>query len=119
MEPAKKIRVVFFKSPAGNEPVREWLKSLPMEDKKAIGEDIKAVELNWPVGIPLVRKLDSDLWEVRSTLPGRIARILFTVWKGYMVLLHGFIKKSQKTPPDDLELAKKRRNDVHRGGIEA
>ena len=118
MEPQKKIRVVFYRTPIGNEPVREWLKALPSADKKSIGKDIKAVELNWPIGIPLVRKIDADLWEVRSTLASRIARVFFTVWKGYMVLLHGFIKKAQKTPQDELDLAKKRRSDVHNGGIE-
>ena len=119
MGPAKKISVVFYRTPSGNEPVRDWLKALPLDDKKAIGEDIRAVELSWPVGLPLVRKLDADLWEVRSRLLGRIARVLFTVWENSMVLLHGFIKKSQKTPQEDLDLAKKRRNDVHRGGIES
>lgn len=119
MEPAKKISVVFFRTPSGNEPVREWLKALPMNEKKTIGEDIKAIELNWPVGLPLVRKLDTDLWEVRSTLAGRIARVFFTVWKEYMVLLHGFIKKAQKTPQDELDLARKRRNAALRGGIES
>jgi phage-related protein len=90
-----------------------------LADKKTIGEDIKAVELSWPVGLPLVRKLDLDLWEVRTQLAGHIARVFFTVWKSYMVLLHGFVKKSQKTPPDELQIAKKRRNTVQRGGIES
>lgn len=119
MASRKKIAVVFYRTPAGNEPVREWLKDLPQVDKKAIGEDIKAVELTWPVGLPLVRKIEADLWEVRSALPGTIARVFFTVWGSYMVLLHGFIKKSQKTPQTDLDLAKKRRNDILRGGIES
>ena len=70
MASRKKIAVVFYRTPAGNEPVREWLKDLPQVDKKAIGEDIKAVELTWPVGLPLVRKIEADLWEVRSALPG-------------------------------------------------
>lgn len=115
----KKISVVFYRTRAGNEPAREWLKGLSLSDKKAVGEDIKAVELSWPVGLPLVRKLDPDLWEVRTQLSDRIARVFFTVWKNYMVLLHGIIKKTQKTPPDELELAKKRRNDVKRGGIDS
>jgi phage-related protein len=119
VEPQKKISVVFYRTPAGNEPVREWLRGLSLADKRAIGEDIKAVELSWPLGLPLVRKLDPNLWEVRSQVSGRIARIFFTVWKSSMVLLHGFIKKAQKTPPNELELAKKRRNDVQRGGIES
>lgn len=118
MRPQKKISVVFYRTPAGNEPVREWLKALSPTEKKTIGEDIKAIELSWPVGLPLVRNIDTDLWEIRSQLPGRIARVFFIVWENYMVLLHGFIKKTQKTPQDELDLAKKRRNDVYRGGIE-
>jgi phage-related protein len=114
----KKIKVAFYRTPAGNEPVREWLKALSLDDKKEIGGDIKAVELTWPVGLPLVRKLESDLWEVRSHLQDKIARVLFTVCEGYMVLLHGFIKKSQKTPQEDLDLAKKRRNAVLKGGVD-
>jgi phage-related protein len=114
----KKISVVFYKTPAGNEPVREWLKALPVDEKKTIGENIKAVEMAWPVGIPLVRKLDTDLWEVRTQLPHKISRVFFTVWKGFMVLLHGIIKKSQKTPKDDLDLAIKRRKHVLKGGLE-
>ncbi len=93
------------------------MKALPLDDKKEIGGDIKAVELTWPIGLPLVCKLDSDFWEVRSQLAGRIARVLFTVCEGYMVLLHGFIKKSQKTPKEDFNLAKKRRNAVLKGGV--
>ena len=103
-----RLRVVFYKTETGNEPVREWLKSLPREDRKTMGEDIKTVQFGWPLGMPVVRKLDKHLWEVRSRLHNRIARILFTVEDDVMVLLHGFIKKSQKTPRSDLELAKKR-----------
>ena len=103
-----RLRVVFFKTERGNEPVREWLKSLPNEDRKTIGEDIKTVQFGWPIGMPVVRKIDRDLWEVRSRVQNRIARVLFTVEGNLMVLLHGFIKKSQKTPLSDLELAKQR-----------
>jgi phage-related protein len=102
------LLVFFFKSDAGNEPVREWLKELPVADRKIIGEDIKTVQVGWPLGMPLVRKMSADLWEVRIHLQARIARILFTVHEGAMVLLHGFIKKSNSTPADDLTLAKRR-----------
>jgi phage-related protein len=112
----KTLTVSFFKSPAGNEPVRDWLKLRTSEEKKAIGEDIKAVEFSWPVGYPQVAKLDKDLWEVRTNLPAGICRVFFTVWNRYMVLLHGIIKKTQKTPQQDLDLAKKRRNIVMTGG---
>ncbi len=96
----------------GNEPVREWLKNLPREEKKSIGEDIKTVQFGWPLGMPLIRKLDSDLWEVRSHVTNRIARVIFTIITDRMILLHGFIKKSQKTSKDDMKLAKKRATDV-------
>ena len=103
-----RLQVVFYKTKTGKEPVREWLKSLSSDDKKTIGEDIKTVQFGWPLGMPIIRKLDKDLWEVRSKLNKRIARVFFTVEDDVMVLLHGFIKKSQKTPKNDLELAKKR-----------
>ena len=113
----KILTAYFFKTPAGNEPVREWLKLRKPDEKKAIGEDIKAVEYSWPIGYPQVTKLDKDLWEVRTVLQDGICRVFFTVLKRYMVLLHSIIKKSQKTPQQDLELAKKRRNIVMAGGI--
>ena len=75
---------------------------------KTIGEDIKTVQFGWPLGMPLVRKMDKDLWEVRIHLERRIARVLFTISVGKIVLLHGFIKKSQATPKADLDLAKDR-----------
>lgn len=103
-----RLQVIFYKTDSGNEPVREWLKSLLRNDRKIIGEDIKTVQFGWPLGMPLVRKLDVGLWEVRSRLDNRIARVLFTVEESVMVLLHGFIKKSEKTPASDLNLAKKR-----------
>ena len=77
MPDEKKIKVAFYKTPSGNEPVREWLKSLPADEKKDIGEDIKAVEMAWPVGLPLVRKMDADLWEVRTKLPDKFSRVFF------------------------------------------
>lgn len=102
------LAVAFFRTASSNEPVREWLKSLSREERRIIGEDIKTVQFGWPIGMPVVRKLGSDLWEVRSRLPNRIARVLFTTVGQQMILLHGFIKKSQKTPAEDLELARKR-----------
>jgi len=103
-----RLKVFFFRSERGHEPVREWLQELPLAEKKIIGEDIKTVQFGWPLGMPLVRKMESGLWEVRSTLPNRIARILFTVESNRMILLHGFIKKSDKTPPEDLAVARER-----------
>ncbi len=102
------LRVVFYKALSGNEPVREWLKTLSMNGKKIIGEDIKTVQFGWPIGMPVVRKIEHGLWEVRCSLNKRTARILFTIEGEYMVRLHGFIKKSQKTPLADLRLARER-----------
>lgn len=99
------LGVHFYRTDAGVEPVRDWLRSLPHSERKIIGEDLKTVQIGWPLGMPLVRKMDKNLWEVRIILPGKIARILFTVIGEHMVLLHGFIKKSQTTPKDDLQTA--------------
>ncbi|WP_434601719.1 type II toxin-antitoxin system RelE/ParE family toxin [Pseudomonas sp. Z4-7] len=103
------LHVRFFRTDAGNEPVREWLTDLPREHRRRIGTDIKTVQIGWPIGMPVVRKLDTGLWEVRIDLGDTIARMLFTVVGSDMVLLHGFIKKSQKTPPTDLTTAKQRK----------
>ena len=103
-----RLRVVFYKTEHGNEPVREWLKSLPPEDRKTIGEDVKTVQFGWPLGMPVVRKMEADIWEVRSNLNNRVARILFTVEGNVLVLLHGFIKKTQRTPQTDLMIARRR-----------
>jgi phage-related protein len=102
------LAVRFFKTDGGTEPVRDWLRELSAIDRKTIGEDIKTVQFGWPLGMPLVRKMEKDLWEVRVHLDGRIARVMFTVSGGKIVLLHGFIKKSQATPQTDLKLAKDR-----------
>ena len=109
MATERPLQVVFFKTDAGNEPVRKWLLDLSRADCKAIGADILTVQYAWPVGKPLVDNLGDGIWEVRSRLSNRIARTLFAVVDGEIVLLHGFIKKQQKTPPDELDLAKKRK----------
>ena len=109
MKAERPLKVVFFKTETGNEPVREWLKELSKEDCKVIGTDILTVQYAWPVGKPLVDNLGDGIWEVRSRLDNRIARTLFAVVDQEIVLLHGFIKKQQKTPQDELELAKKRK----------
>jgi phage-related protein len=102
------IRVVFFRLDSGREPVREWLKGLNRESRKSIGEDIKTLQFGWPVGMPLARKIGSDLWELRSHVTSGIARTFFTVDRRKIVLLHGFVKKSQKTPSNELVIAKRR-----------
>ncbi len=103
-----RLKVFFFRTGRGSEPVREWLKSLSSLEKRVIGEDVKTVQFGWPLGMPLVRKLEPALWEIRSNLPSGIARVIFTVKDNSMILLHGFIKKSQKAPLDDLQLARVR-----------
>ncbi len=113
-----KLKVKFFRTSSGTEPVREWLtdprKMLP-EDRKTIGEDIKTVQFGWPMGMPMVRKLEIDLWEVRSNISVGIARVLFTILENEMILLHSFIKKDVKTPMDDLNLARNRKTLLLRG----
>ncbi len=112
-EDLKKLVAVFFRTSSGNEPVREWLKALPVEDRKIIGKDIATVEFAWPVGMPLCRSLPSQLWEVRSNLERRrISRVLFFTLNSQMVLLHAFIKTTQKTPAKELQLAEKRMKEV-------
>ena len=104
----KKLEILFFRTEQGNEPVREWLLSLAKEERKAIGDDVLKVQYCWPIGKPLVGSLGKGLWEVRSRLGDRIARVLFCVEGRTMVLLHGFVKKTQKTPLHELDLALKR-----------
>lgn len=108
----KRITARFYRLPSGTEPVREWLLSLSREDRLVIGTDIKTVEFGWPVGFPVCRSLGDGLWEVRSSLTNRIARVLFYIQGDTMWLLHGFVKKQQKTPPQDLALARKRMREV-------
>ena len=107
----KKLPVRFFETRNGAAPVREWLMSLSSEDRRIIGTDILTLEFGWPLGMPLCRPIAGrrGLWEIRSSLPGRrIARVLFCIHDGHMALLHGFEKKTQKTPDHDLDLAVKR-----------
>lgn len=109
----KKLPAIFFCTPLGAEPVREWLKEMPPEDRRIIGFDIATAEFGWPLGMPLCRSLGSGLWEIRSNLAhGRIARVIFCVNGGRLVLLHGFVKKTQKTPPQELALAHKRQQEL-------
>lgn len=112
-QPKKILEVNFYCETNGNEPVRKWLKSLEKEDRSIIGKDICTVQEGWPLGMPLVRSLGSGLWEVRSTIPNGIARIIFVMRDGIMILLHGFIKKTQKTPPGDIDIAKRRAKNLN------
>jgi phage-related protein len=109
------LEVLFFATGSGHEPVLEWLRELPAADRKSFGEDIKTVQFGWPMGMPLVRSLGGGIWEVRSRLENRIARVLFALEGATMVLLHGFIKKQQATPQPDLALARDRLKQLKRG----
>ena len=105
----KKVSVVFYKTDTGKMPVRDWILGFSTDDKRIIGADIKTVEFGWPIGMPVARPLGGGLYEVRSDCSGNTkARVLFTIYKNKMVLLHGFIKKTQKTPPNDMRIAKRR-----------
>jgi phage-related protein len=114
----KRVPAIFFRTETGREPVRDWLKALPYpDDRKRLGEDIKSVEFGWPVGMPVCRPLGNGMYEVRTNLThNRIARVLFYIdGKNRMVLLHGFIKKTQKTPREDLALARRNKEKHERG----
>jgi len=117
------LPVVFYRTASGNEPVKEWLEKLPDKEREIILEDIQTVRRGWPVGMPVAKKVRDGLWEIRSSLGNRIARILFHICtveqekgkpikKG--VLLHGFIKKSQKIPEKDIRLAIRRIKEIGR-----
>lgn len=108
----KRIPAKFYQNENGKEPVRDWLKDLDREQRKLIGADIKTVEFGFPIGMPICRPMGDGLFEVRTNLPQGIARVLFCIHEGEMVLLHGFIKKSQKTPKQDLNLALERKLEV-------
>jgi phage-related protein len=114
----KRVPAIFFRTEAGGEPVRDWLKNLPSpEDRKRIGEDIKTIEFGWPVGMPVCKPLGDGIYEVRTSLTqNRIARVLFYIdKKARMVLLHGFIKKTRKTPGEDLVLGRNNKSKHQRG----
>jgi len=108
-EPPRKLPVVFYQTPTGAELVLDWLRGLEPGDRNIVGQDLMRVQFRWPVGMPLCRPLGGGLWEVRSDLTSnRIARVLFCFVNGRIVALHGFIKKTQKTPDVELKLARKR-----------
>jgi phage-related protein len=115
MPTSERLDAIFFRSESGSEPVREWLKSLPKNERKAIGEDIAYVQFKWPIGKPRIDHLRGAVWEVRTSLANRIARTLFAIEGRQMVLLHGFIKKTQQAPNDDIKLAEKRLKEWQRG----
>ena len=110
--PSKRVPARFYRSPNGIEPVREWLRGLDKHDRVVIGTDIKTVEYGWPIGMPVCRPLGDGLFETRSSLRNRIARVLFCIHENQMILLHGFFKKADQIPKRDLDLARTRRADL-------
>lgn len=108
-----KIPLVFFRTPAGGEPVREWLKDLPQAERQAIGKDLLRAQWRWPVGMPLCRPMGGGLWEIRTDLPTKqTARVLVCLYRDHLVALHGFIKKTRATPDDELALARRRKKEL-------
>jgi phage-related protein len=115
MMPARlvELAVVFYRSATGSDPVREWLRSLPAEDRRVIGGDLATLQVGWPIGMPLCRSLGGGLWELRSNLPSRrIARLLFFAAEGKLGVVHGFVKKTRKTPTEDIVLARRRMKEM-------
>ena len=110
----KTLPARFYGNPAGGNPVREWILELTDVDCLIIGEDIQKVEFGWPNGHPHCAPPPRDgLWAVRSSLENnRIARVVFCTGDGHMVLLRGFIRKTQKTVRADVDLALKRKKEV-------
>ena len=109
----QKTPLVFYRNTSGKEPVREWLKALDAPDRRAVGQDLMRAQWRWPVGMPLCRAMGQGLWEIRTDLPSnRIARVLLCLDEGVLVALHAFIKKTQKTPDDELTLARKRQKEL-------
>jgi phage-related protein len=110
---AKKLQARFYATSSGRQVVRDWLLELSEGDRRVVGKDIQKVEFGWPIGMPYCRPLGNGLWEVRSDLTGgRIARVIFGIVAGDMVLLHSFEKKTQKTPQQEIELALKRKKEL-------
>lgn len=103
------LPVLFYRTRAGAEPVRQWLQQLPEQDRRVIGLDLYKVQTEWPVGMPLCRAMGGGLWELRSGLSSnRIGRLLFFIEDDEIYVVHGFIKKTQKTPDHEIDLARRR-----------
>ncbi|GHU23525.1 hypothetical protein FACS1894172_12900 [Spirochaetia bacterium] len=114
MERTEPLHVFFFETLSGSQPVRDFLLERPKEDRREIGSDIFKVQIGFPLGLPTVEKMDNNLWEIRSHIPDGICRIFFTLNQQIMVLLHGFIKKTKKTPLKEIEIAKARLEEYRR-----
>ena len=108
----KSFSVIFYQEPSGKEPVREWLKDFNKADRKIIDRDVKSAQYAWPMEMPLIKLLGDKLMEIRTKLENRQVRIFFVLHKGSIVLLHGIVKKTQKTPKNELDTARKRLKQV-------
>jgi phage-related protein len=109
----KKIPLLFFRTAAGSEPVRDWLRLLQQVERRAIGSDLLRAQWRWPIGMPLCRPMGGGLWEIRTNLPTkRTARVFICMHDNSLVALHAFIKKTRTTPADDLKLATKRKQEL-------
>ena len=113
--PPQKIPLIFFRTAADSEPVREWLVGLNRRDRQAIGKDLLRAQWRWPAGMPLCRALGAVLWEIRTDLPtDRTARVLLCLHRKHLVALHGFIKKTRATSDDDMAIARRRKKELER-----
>lgn len=110
------MKIRFYKTPAGNEPARDFLKDQGKEDRKKIGGDLLRVQETYPkVGMPLVEPVGKKIWAIRINLPGHWVRIFYIVWQKSIVLLHAVLKKTNKLDQDDLEIAQERAKDLRDG----
>lgn len=108
--------MLFYRSQKGAEPVRAWLQGLSQDDRRAIGQDLMRAQFRWPVGMPLCRPMSGGLFEIRTDLSShRTTRVLVCHRDGTLYALHGFIKKTQKTPPADLTIARQRQKEIENG----
>ena len=111
----QKVPLIFYRTAAGSEPLREWLKGLDEAERQAIGKDLLRAQWRWPVGMPLCRPMGSGLWELRTDLPTkRTARVLLCLYREHLIALHGFINKTRVTPDEDLATARKRQKELER-----
>lgn len=116
MSAFKRLPAAFYATAGGSEPVRQWLLDLDDASRRTIGTDIATVEFGWPVGMPLTRSLGGGLHEIRSRISGgRRGRVIFVIRDDRLVLLHGFVKKTKKTPRPELETARRRAREILRG----
>jgi len=114
-EGAARVGVRFYANALGREPVRDWLRSLDADTRRAIGGELRTLQFGWPLGMPLVRKLEPGLWESRVRIGSAAIRILFTVVDADLVLLHALVKKSQALPLNDLKIARTRMKELGDG----